>query len=231
MDIEVSEQGAFSWALVKLRPGEQFVSESGAMFRASANIEIDVTTRSRRSGGLIAGLKRMLAEESFFFSTYSCTDREDGEVGLAPKLQGGIAAIDCDGASSWVCAGGSYLGAASGLNIDTQFQGLKGMFSGESLSFLSVEGSGQLLVNAFGKINKVEVDGELTVDTGHVVAFQDSLDYSLGKAGGSWIQSFLAGEGLVLNFTGRGTLYLQSHNPDEFGKSLGPMLPERRSGR
>ena len=231
MDIEVSEQGAFSWALVKLRPGEQFVSESGAMFRASANIEIDVTTRSRRSGGLIAGLKRMLAEESFFFSTYSCTDREDGEVGLAPKLQGGIAAIDCDGVSSWVCAGGSYLGAASGLNIDTQFQGLKGMFSGESLSFLSVEGSGQLLVNAFGKINKVEVDGELTVDTGHVVSFQDSLDYSLGKAGGSWIQSFLAGEGLVLNFTGRGTLYLQSHNPDEFGKSLGPMLPERRSGR
>lgn len=229
MDIEISEQGAFSWALVKLRPGEQFVSESGAMFRASGNIEIDVTTRSRRSGGLMAGLKRMLAEESFFFSTYSCTDRGDGEVGLAPKLQGRIAAIDCDGVSSWVCVGGSYLGSTVSLNIDTQFQGLKGMFSGESLSFLSVEGAGQLLVNAFGKINAVEVDGGLTVDTGHVVAFQDSLDYSLGKAGGSWIQSFLAGEGLVLNFTGTRTLYLQSHNPDEFGKSLGPILPARRS--
>jgi uncharacterized protein (TIGR00266 family) len=231
MDIQVVDRGAFSWALVGIRPGEQFVSESGAMFRSSSNIDVDVTTRSKRSGGLLSGLRRMLADESFFFSTYSCTDREDGEVGLAPKHQGQIATIDCDGVAGWVCTGGSYLGSTAGLNIDTDFQGLRGMFSGESLSFLNVSGAGTLLVNAFGRIEEVDVSGELTVDTGHVVAFQDSLHYSLGKAGGSWLQSFLAGEGVVLNFSGQGKLYVQSHNPDEFGKTLGPLLPERGGNR
>ena len=146
---------------------------------------------------------------------------------LAPTLQGEIAVIDCDGASQWVCAGGSYLGSTDGLDIDTQFQGLKGIFSGESLFFLNIDGRGQLVVNAFGHISEVEVDGALTVDTGHVVAFQSSLDYTVGKAAGSWLQSFLTGEGLALKFTGRGKIYVQSHNPDEFGKSLGPLLPER----
>ena len=227
MDIEITSKGAFCSALVKLKPGEQFVSESGAMFRASSNIDIDVTTRSLGSGGLLAGMKRLLAAENFFFSTYLCTGSDDGEVGVAPTLQGEIAVIECDGSCQWVCAGGSYLGSSTGLNIDTQFQGMKGLFSGESLSFVSASGQGRLLVNAFGRITPLDVAGGLTVDTGHVVAFQDSLSYSLGKAGGSWVQSFLAGEGVVLNFTGHGKLYVQSHNPKEFGKTLGSMLPAR----
>ena len=67
------------------------------------------------------------------------------------------------------------------------------------------------------------------MDTGHLVAFESSLQYTISKAGGSWIQSWLAGEGLVMNFTGRGRIITQSHNPTEFGKSLGPLLPTRKS--
>ena len=228
MDITIAEKGALSWALAKLQPGEQFVSEAGALFRASPNIDIDVTTRSGRSGGLLGGLRRKLASESFFFSTYTCTGEEGGEVGLAPKLQGGITSIECDGGKAWICTGGSYLGSSPGLEIDTEFQGLKGVLTGESLSFLSVSGRGELLVNAFGKISELSVDGALTVDTGHVVAFEDSLSYSLGKAAGGWIQSFLTGEGVVLKFQGQGRIYVQSHNPDEFGNVLGPLLPARK---
>ena len=228
MDIQLLERGAFGWALVKLSPGEEFVSESGAMFRASSDIDIDVTTRSGKRGGLLAGLKRTLAAESFFLSTYRCSGQQDGEIGLAPTMQGEVALINCDGTGSWICAGGSYLGSAGGLEIDTAFQGLRGMFSGESLSFLSVSGQGPLLVNAFGRITQLDVDGALTVDTGHVVAFQDSLEYSLGKAGGSWLQSMLTSEGIVLKFKGIGKIYVQSHNPDEFGNSLGPLLPARK---
>ena len=32
-----------------------------------------------------------------------------------------------------------------------------------------------------------------------------------------------------MTFTGHGRLYVQSHNPTEFGNSLGPLLPPRRS--
>jgi uncharacterized protein (TIGR00266 family) len=229
MHIEIADNGAFGSALVSLNPGEEFVSEAGSMFRMSSNVDVDVTTRSRSSGGIMSGIKRMFAGESFFFSRYIVANDEDAEIGLAPMLQGQVALIECDGKSRWVCAGGSYLGSSADLNIDTQFQGLRGAFSGESLSFITVEGVGPLLVNAFGLITELEVKGSLTIDTGHVVAFEESLEYSIGKAGGSWIQSFLTSEGLVLNFTGHGRVYVQSHNPAEFGKTLGPLLPLRKS--
>jgi uncharacterized protein (TIGR00266 family) len=199
------------------------------MFRASSNVDIDVTTRSKGVGGLMSGIKRLLAGESFFFSTYRTVDGTRGEVGLAPTLAGEVAVIECSGRNRWLCAGGSYLGSTESLQLDTEFQGLRGVFSGESLSFLAVEGQGELLVSAFGSIREIDVAGELTVDTGHVVAFEESLDYTLGRAGGSWIQSMLASEGIVLNFSGEGRLYVQSHNPDEFGSRLGGLMPPREN--
>ena len=102
MEITVRDRGAFSWVLVHMLPGERFISEAGALFRASRNVDIDVTTRQRGSGGILGGLKRMLAGESFFLSTYSCTDGNPGEVGLAPKLQGNVALIECGGRNGWV---------------------------------------------------------------------------------------------------------------------------------
>jgi len=229
MEIEILGKGAFESALVHLQPGDTFVSESGAMFRASANVDIDVTTHSRSSGGLLGGLKRLMAGESFFFSTYSTEDGQPGQVGLAPTHQGEVHLIEMDGSFDWLCAGGSFLGASSEIDIDTQFQGFKGFLTGEAPVFIRASGRGQLLVAAYGRIVSNQVEAELTVDTGHVVAFEETLDYSLGKAGSSWISSWLAGEGIVLNFSGSGRLLTQSHNPSEFGQELGPRLPKRSS--
>ena len=229
MEVQIREMGAFSSAIVKLGPGEEFVSESGAMFRASSGIDIDVTTKSRGKGGILGGLKRLLASENFFFSKYTNNSGQLGEVGLAPTLQGQVKNISCDGSCKWVCTGGSYLGSSVGLEIDTQFQGLKGFVTGESISFVEVSGQGDLIVNAFGNISEVDVSGALTVDTGHVVAFQDTLSYTAGKAASSWVQSYFSGEGIVLKFTGQGKILVQSHNPSEFGKVLGALLPERSS--
>ena len=228
MDVQVMDRGAFSWVEVGLQGDEQFVSEAGAMFRSSPNIDIEVTTRGGRGGGIMSGIGRSLAGESYFLSTYRTTDGRSGEVGLAPTHAGQIQKIDCDGASRWLCTGGSYLGSSKSLELDTAFQGIGGMLSGESLSFMGVTGVGPLLVGAFGKLTEVEVDGKLTVDTGHVVAFEETLQYSIGKAAGSFIKSFLVGEGLVLKFSGKGRVYVQSHNPDEFGRRLGALLPHRR---
>ena len=74
------------------------------------------------------------------------------------------------------------------------------------------------------------MENSLTVDTGHLVAFESTLQYTITKAGTSWLQSWLAGEGFVMNFTGRGRVLTQSHNPKEFGSALGAFfLLESRS--
>jgi uncharacterized protein (TIGR00266 family) len=228
MKIEVLSKGEFESALIHLDTNEQFVSEAGAMYRASANVDVDVTTRSRGSGGFLAGVKRLFAGDTFFLSTYQTNDGQPGEVGLAPTHQGEVFVIDVEPSTPWICAGGSYLGSSPGLQINTQFQGMKGFVSGESLFFLEVSGSGQLLVNAFGRIVESALEDAMTVDTGHVVAFENSLQYNITKAGDSWFQSWLAGEGFVMNFTGKGCILTQSHNPKEFGMKLGPLLPPRK---
>lgn len=229
MNIQILPNGAFYSALVNLGPGDRFQSDSGAMFRASSNVEIDVTTRPKGKGaGILGGLKRLLAGDSFFLSTYTTSDGQSGEVGLAPTLQGQIRNVQVVEGTSWVCAGGSYLGCQADMELDLQFQGMKGLFSGENLFFMKVRGQGDLLVNAYGAITEVDVQGDLVVDTGHVVAFEDTLEYTVTKAAGSWLQSFLAGEGFVMRFRGNGKLLVQSHNPKEFGQRLGRRLPPRQ---
>jgi uncharacterized protein (TIGR00266 family) len=227
VEIRIDARGAFGSVRVDLEPGERFVSESGALFHATSNVDVDVTTRSRGRGGILGGLGRLLAGESFFLSTYATEDGRPGHVGLAPTLQGEVARIDLDGVTGWTCTGGSFLGAGSDLGLETRFQGLRGAFSGEGLFLVEVRGTGPLLVAGFGGLFEREVDGELVVDSGHLVAFEDTLSYEISRAGGSWLQSFLGGEGFVVRLRGRGRVRVQSHNPTEYGRLLGSLLPPR----
>ncbi|QDU66414.1 TIGR00266 family protein [Engelhardtia mirabilis] len=227
MKITIDSVGAFGSALVALEGDERFVSESGALYRSSVNVDVDVTTRTRGRGGLLGGLGRLLAGNSFFLSTYTLTDGGAGEVALAPTLEGEVRRIDLNG-DRWTCAGASFLGAGSEVGLETRFQGLRGMVSGEGLFLVEAHGTGPLLVSAFGSIHELEVEDELVVDTGHLVAFEEGLDYTIDRAGGSWIQSFLGGEGFVLRLRGRGRVLLQSHDPGRFGALIGKLLPPRR---
>ena len=84
-------------------------------------------------------------------------------------------------------------------------------------------------VRRFGGIYEVLIRDDYTVDTGHIVAFEDTLRFRVGKAGDSWLSSLLGGEGLVCKFSGQGRLYCQTHNPNRLGRLLGPKLKPRQA--
>ena len=124
--------------------------------------------------------------------------------------------------------GGSYVASAPSVDMDIQWQGLgKTFFSGESMFLIRLSGQGPVILNSFGAIYPIEVNGDYIVDTGHIVAFEETLNYEISKAGGSWLSSILGGEGLVCKFRGQGTVWCQSHNAGSFGAALGPMLKAR----
>ena len=231
MNVKIDTEGAFGSALIILEPGEKFVSEAGAMYRASANMDIDVESRRKKDEGMWgafkSGIKAMFAGESFFLSSYTPNDGQPGEVGLAPTHQGEVRSVKV-GSDVWICSGGSYLGSSGGITLDTQYQGLtKGMFSKEGLVFVKASGEGDLLVNGFGRISSVDVSGGITIDNGHLIAFTEGLEYTISKAGSGWISSMMSGEGLVMNFRGQGKVLVQSHDPSRLGGVLGPLLPAR----
>jgi len=233
MNVKIDTEGAFGSALVTIEAGEKFVSEAGAMYRASANMDIDIESRKKKDEGMWgafkSGIKAMFAGESFFLSSYTPNDGQSGEVGLAPTHQGEVRSVKV-GPDVWICSGGSYLGSSGGITLDTQYQGLtKGMFSKEGLVFVQASGEGDLLVNGFGRISSVDVSGGITIDNGHLIAFTEGLEYTISKAGSGWISSMMSGEGLVMNFRGQGKVLVQSHDPSRLGGVLGPLLPPRES--
>ncbi len=143
---------------------------------------------------------------------------------MAHSLPGDMEVVEMTNGSELVVAGGSFVASSDKVDMDMSWQGMKSMFSGENLFWLKVKGTGPLVLSTYGSMYKVNVSGSYIVDTGHVVAFDDTLDFSISKAGHSWLHSFLGGEGLVMEFKGHGSIWCQSHSAHDFGKLLGPKL-------
>ncbi|OGR15127.1 MAG: TIGR00266 family protein, partial [Deltaproteobacteria bacterium RIFOXYB12_FULL_58_9] len=177
-------------------------------------------------GGVLKGIKRMFSGESFFLNSFTAT-AQGQEVIVAPSLIGDIVHHQLTG-GTLVVQGSSWLASGVDIDIDTTFQGLvAGMFSGEGLFWVKCSGTGDLLLNSFGAIYTIDVKDGYTVDSGHIVAFEDTLEMKVGKASKSLVGSILGGEGLVCKFTGQGKLYCQTHNPPSFGQALGQNLKPR----
>jgi uncharacterized protein (TIGR00266 family) len=226
MEIELLHRPGNSAAKIVLQQNESVTTEAGSMIAASNNLQIQTTTQQRSSGGgLLSAAKRLLSGESFFLNHYTALG-SSGEIYLATPLPGDMTRYDLRGENLIVQAG-SFVACSDGVKIDLGWQGFKNLISGESMFWLHINGTGSVVLSSFGAIYPIEVDGEYIVDTGHIVAFNETLNFTLTKAGKSWISSILGGEGLVCKFQGKGTVWCQSHNPPAFGQILGPMLKPR----
>ncbi|MBI4510014.1 MAG: TIGR00266 family protein [Deltaproteobacteria bacterium] len=228
MRFDIHYRPAHALAIAKLAAGEHVRAESGAMVSMSSNIEVQTDgPMGRAGGGLWKKLKRAVLSGETFFTNHYLARGGPGEVTLAPSLCGDMVVHELSRGEDLLIQGSSYMAAPDTVDIDTQFQGFRGLFSGENLFFLRATGQGPVLMNAFGAIETVDLSGELIVDTGHLVALTSGLHYEIGTATSGWIASFLSGEGLVLRVRGQGRLYLQTRNPTEYGRHVGRLLPPR----
>lgn len=225
MDIRILSRPGNAAAHVVLSPGEHLTSESGAMIAMSDSLSLQTTTHKRDSGSVLAGLKRMFSGESLFLNHFSAT-QGSGEVFLAATLPGDMLRYDLRG-ENLIVQSGSFVACESSVNVKFGWQGFKSVLSGESMFWLHLSGNGPVILSSFGAIYPVEVDGDYIVDTGHIVAFQETLNFKITKAGGSWATAIFGGEGLVCRFSGRGTVWCQSHNAPSFGGEVGPKLKPR----
>ena len=221
MKYEVLYGPAYALGVISLDAGEQIQAETGAMVSMSDTIKIETGMK----GGLMSGLKRsVLGGESFFINTF--TAEQAGQLTVAPALPGDILALEVAGKTLFVQSG-SFLCATPGVTLDTKWGGGKTFFSREGLFLLKCTGNGTVFLSSYGAIHLVELaqGQKYVVDTGHMVAFDESVQYEVGRAGG-WKSTLLGGEGLVCNLTGPGRFYLQTRSPDSFIQWLIPKLPE-----
>ena len=222
----IEYQGAFALAVVNLQAEQAISAEAGAMVSMSANVDLE----SQMKGGVFGALKRAVGGESAFVSTFTARGGA-GEVTFAPGAPGDVAGIEMNN-QTFMVQSSSYLAGDTSLNVDTKFGGAKSFFGSEGLFVLQVSGAGLLLVSSFGAIHRktLRPGEQYVVDTGHLVAWEGHMQYSLRKAASGFFKSFLSGEGMVAEFTGPGEILIQTRNLAAFAGLLKPFFPSQGGG-
>lgn len=221
---EIQHSPAYASLVMQLKADETILVESGAM----AAMDSWITMKSKMKGGLLQGAKRMLGGESLFISEFTAEGRP-GQIYISPGVPGDVQHYRLDGSKNLMVQSSGFVACSPTVELDTKFQGFKGFFSGESLFLIKAIGTGDLWFSSFGAILEIPVSGDYIVDTGYIVAFEDSLDYSVEVVSGlsfkGLMTGILGGEGLVCRFRGQGRLWIQSRQLYSFINFINPFRP------
>ncbi|MFN6121360.1 MAG: TIGR00266 family protein [Actinomycetes bacterium] len=229
MDVTMRQGPAYGVARLTLGPNEPVRVESGAMMTMSGGVVLP----AKAEGGIMKSLKRAaLGGESFFVSTYTAP-AQGGFVDVAARLPGDVTMFDVQPGRALFIQKGSWLANEVTINIDAKWGGFKNMFGSEGGFIVRAEGQGKVVFACYGALEvwNLEAGQHITVDTGHMVAYEDTVQMGLRQAsGGGLMQTFKSGEGLVFDFQGPGRVWTQTRNPTEFLGWIGAMLGTSNSG-
>lgn len=239
---------AMQMVVCQLGPDQQVFCEAGKFLWKTVNVSMETRLgkgapgsqgsagpRAGAAGLLKAALstateagKRHLAGESLAFQWYR-TAGESGLVAFAGVLPGEMRVLELDGISGWYTEKDAFVCAESTVNFDIAFSGWKpGRKGGEGFVLEKFTGVGTLVIAGAGnfiELNPAKYGGKIQVDTGCVVAFQDSIRYGIERVGGLNMQTAMTavfgGEGLNLaTLEGDGQVILQSLTYDGMANAL-----------
>jgi len=205
MKVEVRDKPAFANIRAELNAGDSIIAESDAMASMSSTIEMS----TRWNGGFFnAVTRRFFGGESLFVNEF--TTNGSGEIVLTQPFPGDIECIDLKGTTMFLQSG-AFLACEPTVKLGLGWAGIASFIGREGLFRLKVSGHGKIWFGAYGGIFAREIDSEFVVDTGHLVAYEPSINLRVGMAGGIF-SSFFGGEGLVTRVRGPGRIFMQSRS-------------------
>ena len=203
LEYKIEASPDYSFLSIKVPSDETIKVEASAM----ASMDTNMSMKTKLKGGF----KRFLSSESLFINEFKA-ESAPAEISIAPGPSGDLSHYYVDGDILYL-TGSSFVASTMGVHTDTKFQGIKrSLFSGESFFLIKCHGKGDLWFNSYGAIFEVDVKGEYVVDTGHIVAFTENLEYDIKSVGG-YKSLFFSGEGLVCKFRGEGKVWIQTKQP------------------
>lgn len=223
---------------VSLSKGEKIFCESGAMVMMESTLDL----KGKMTGGLGSALMRTLANGESFFQQHIEAVRGDGDCLLSPTTPGDMQVIDV-GEFQYILNDGAFVASTSEVQLKTKTQSIGNALFAKSggLFVMETAGRGQVAVSGFGSIFKLDItpDKDVIIDNAHVVCWDSKLNYEIsvttassGGAGGflgNMINSVTSGEGVVLKFSGSGSILICSRNRDSFAQWLKKMINDNGS--
>ena len=217
-------------ARVRLRTGQEVYAEAGKMIYKTPSVGWDTRMTGQTLGQkLLGAIRRTVTGESLFVTFFRAN--APGEVGFAGAYPGRIEAFDLAPGQSLMAQRDAFLFAQPTVQLNVAFVKKlgAGFFGGEGFILEKLTGPGLVFVHAGGdfvEFNLAPGEG-LQVETGCIVAFDESVDYDIQFVGGIKTAIF-GGEGLFLaTLTGPGRVVLQSMTLQKMRREL---APHRRGG-
>ena len=208
MKAEIEGAPAFAHLQVTLSPGDAIIAESDAMASMSAEIEM----RTQLNGGIFGALlRRIFGGESIFINRFSNPSTTPKRLTLVQPAPGDLSCRELRKGERYFLQPGAFVACDPTVQIGLKWAGLVSFIAREGLFKVAVSGPGRVWYGAYGALLEREVDGELIVDTSHLVAYESGVTLHLQMAGGL-ISSLLGGEGLVTRVAGRGKIVIQTRS-------------------
>jgi len=218
MKAVVEGNPSFSHVHIDLEPGETVTAESGAMQSMSASLEM----KARSNGGFFPALiKKVFGGETFFVNEFKNGGSLPLRLTIAQSVPGEIRELQLTGDRDICLQKGAWLASAGDVTFKPVWAGFVSWFTGEGLIKLKASGRGTLWFGAYGGIIERNVEGDLKVDDGHLVAYDPSLKLKIALAGGL-IASMTSGEGFVTRVVGQGKVYIQTRSIKGLASWLNP---------
>ena len=205
---------------IELDPGETVIAEAGAMLYMEDGIEFKARMGdgSNPNAGffdkLISAGSRVITGESLFLTHFTNQGWGKKHVAFSAPYPGTIIPLNLSQLGGRIIVQrDAFLCAALGTKISVTLNRKlgAGFFGGEGFILQKLEGDGNTFVHAGGTVIERQLNDEvLRVDTGCIVGFETSIDYSIEQAGNLRSMIF-GGEGIFLaTLRGTGKVWLQS---------------------
>lgn len=217
---------------IELDPQETVIAEAGAMMYMEDGIafETKMGDGSNPSQGFMGKLlqagARVLTGESLFLTHFTNQGLGKKHVSFSAPYPGTIVPIELNQfGGKIIVQKDAFLCAALGTKVSITLNKRigAGFFGGEGFILQKLEGDGRAFVHAGGTVVEKELNNEtIRVDTGCIVGFEDSIDYSIEQAGG--LKSMVFGrEGMFLaTLKGSGKVWLQSMPINKLIQAVAP---------
>jgi uncharacterized protein (AIM24 family) len=228
---------AMQMVICQLEAGQTVYAEAGRFLWKTTNVSIETrlskpAAQAGGGGGLLGKAmevgKRVVAGQSLAFQYFTPVGGS-GLVAFSGTLPGELRALELDGTVGWLTEKDALIAAEGSVNFDIAFAGFRtGRRGGTGFVLEKFTGTGTLMIAAAGNfidLNPSKYGGKIQVHAGALVAFQDTVRYSVeyigGFSGKTLMTAAFGGDGISLaTLEGDGSVILQSVNLHGLAETL-----------
>lgn len=213
---------------VALENNETIKIERGSMvYMSDVLLEGKVNSEKKGFGGVLSAIGRSITSGESMFITHATGTSSRAMVGIAPAIPGKLTCLPVGNGVQYYLNTGAFVACDNSVNYEMHSQSIgKAFFAGTGGFFvMQTNGVGDVIVSSFGDILPIEVssDRPMIIDNEHVVAWDANLSYEIKIASGTF--GFTSGEGIVNEFRGNGTVYIQTRNIHNLADAIRPYIP------